>query len=278
VSDHHTTGPEPPPAGPLDELASAILDGEATDAELARAGEPDVARRVARFSALADQVRQVPDAPAERREAAIAAALGAFDAAADRPDELAARRERRSSWADPARRLRLVGAAAAAVVAIAVGAAVLGTSPGDDETTAADAVDGGGGTSDATAESDLGATAPSSRGPDANEEQAAGSAGDASQPSAAPFDLGEFDSAEQLLDEAMTRPATGADDTAFGTTSSQGLPRCTDPTGGATRIDTAELDGRAVLVFVRADGGDDDGPEIAVVDATTCDVLAERGR
>jgi hypothetical protein len=275
MTDRHPTGPggpeaEPPEVGPLDELASAILDGDATEAELARADEPEVARRVARFSALAEQVRQGSPGPDDRREAAIAAALAEFGGEAAPADELAARRERRGGWADPARRLRILGAAAAAIVAIAVGAVVLDSSPDDDQTTAADAVDDRATEETASSESSLDAETPASDG------QAADSAGGA-EVAPAPIDLGEFESADQLLDEALSRPAVPPQDTSFGAAEPSAAARCADPTGGATRIDTAELDGRAVLVYVRDDAGADGDVEIVVVDAATCEVLARRG-
>jgi hypothetical protein len=120
-----------------DELASAHVDGLTTPDEVARIGaDPDLQARVARLQAARDAVR-VPDLPPDddRREAAIAAALGAVppvpETGAAPVDELAARRGRAT------RRLGWAAAVAAAVALALVLPRVLDGDSGSDQTTGA---------------------------------------------------------------------------------------------------------------------------------------------
>ena len=97
-------------------LASAYLDGALTDEERARAeADPDVMAAVQQLRELR-RALSVVDAPnAARRDAAINAALGVFDAeraAAPPPARLRARR-RTNTW--------MIGAAAAALVLVIAG-------------------------------------------------------------------------------------------------------------------------------------------------------------
>jgi hypothetical protein len=106
MTDHHD---------PLDELASAYLDGETTDAEATRiAADPDLVARVEHLAAAREALR-APDAVIDEaeRDNAIAAALAVFDAqATGRITSIAAARR-----SGPSRRtLQLVGIAAAAIL------------------------------------------------------------------------------------------------------------------------------------------------------------------
>jgi hypothetical protein len=66
-----------PPVDPRDELASALLDGEA--APEGRADDPEVMARVERFRSIRSAIATSPPAPREAdREAAVGAALAAF--------------------------------------------------------------------------------------------------------------------------------------------------------------------------------------------------------
>jgi hypothetical protein len=123
-----------PTPDPLDDLASAHLDGLTSAAEAARVkSDPELQGRVAALAEARDALRDAP-APVDdaRREASIAAALAAFDARSDDGgpgrDELAARRARRT-----ARRRLLPAIGVAAAVAIA--ALVLPRLAGDDGST-----------------------------------------------------------------------------------------------------------------------------------------------
>jgi hypothetical protein len=147
---------------PDDELVSAVLDGEATPEERARVeADPAAQERLARFAEARRQIATPVTVPSEARERAIAAALGAFDAASSTPppapwapvepaaappravggapatapsDELAARRNR------PGRGLRLLAAAAAVVVVlIGVGAVIQRADQGEQVATSAPA-------------------------------------------------------------------------------------------------------------------------------------------
>jgi hypothetical protein len=120
-------------------LANAYLDGEVAADERARAEtDPEVVAEVARLRAVSDALRVTDPPDTERREAAIQAALDAFElrpaaTIATTPElpvappvSLDARR--RARW------LRPVAAAAAAVVLIAGGVALLGgRDEGDDD-------------------------------------------------------------------------------------------------------------------------------------------------
>src|SRR5690349_6571253 len=117
---------EPTPR-PDDELVSAVLDGEATADERARVeADPAARARLAELTTVRDRVAAPVTVPADARERAISAALGAFDQASSPaaapesgpatsgpPDQLAARRARRSGSGG-----RYLAAAAAVVVVL----------------------------------------------------------------------------------------------------------------------------------------------------------------
>jgi hypothetical protein len=126
---------------PLDDLASAHLDGETTAAEAARvAADPELRARVARLATARDHLRgAAPPVDPVRRDDAVAAALAAFDLAATDPAPEAGRvavtpiTAARRAIASR-RTLRLVGIAAA-VILLAVAVPLigrLGSDSGDD--------------------------------------------------------------------------------------------------------------------------------------------------
>src|SRR5450755_2532022 len=90
---------------PDDELVSAYLDGEATpDERTTVEGRQELLARVEQLRGVAVEVSRVEGADPAQREAAIAAALGAFDGGAGRAsgepagvDDLEAIRRRRRS-------------------------------------------------------------------------------------------------------------------------------------------------------------------------------------
>lgn len=163
MTDHHD---------PLDDLASAHVDGRTTAAEAARIdADPDLAARVDRFRAARDALQRTADEPidAERREQAIAAALAAFDdgqadpagapAAVAGVSVLATRRHVR-------RRLRLVGIAAA-VALFALALPLLGRlDPGSDDRASFEETAGPLDQHAATESADGGAVAGSTSGED----------------------------------------------------------------------------------------------------------------
>jgi hypothetical protein len=119
-----------PTFDPRDELASAQLDGELTAEEAARAtGDPEVARRLTAFDAVRTAVRADVPVDGGRRDAAVAAALAAFDdAAVEGPGgsltPISAARSGRLRWA------KAVGVAAAVALLAAVAPLLL---DGDDD-------------------------------------------------------------------------------------------------------------------------------------------------
>jgi hypothetical protein len=110
-------------------LASAYLDGALTDDERARAeADPEVMAAVERLREIRQALAVVETPAPARREAAIDAALGTFDAEVRpiAPPPIASlTRRRASSW--------LIGAAAAALVLIVAGGILAVRSQGDDD-------------------------------------------------------------------------------------------------------------------------------------------------
>jgi hypothetical protein len=287
--------PPPPPAdgarGDLDDLVSALLDGvlrgDAADAARRR---PDVAARLAGMAAARDALRDLPPPPASAREAAIHAALGAYDAGGAAPDQgfepgrasvddLGARRAARSGHGPSHRGRRWIGAAAAAVVVAAVGVAVARS--GDDDATTATSAD-----SEVTSEADdaggsLDSAAPAPQS--APEDDAAA----ASEPG---VELGAFPSVDALLDAATaTRRAQPAPSVGAGADSSSealtdplatlsdrcpaGVPAEIARAGAeAGLIGRGTVDGAPVDVW---SAGTADDPHLVALDAA-CAVLSER--
>jgi hypothetical protein len=274
-----------PEVTPLDELASALLDGEATIEERARADDPEITARVARFGEVASVVGSEVEPPTDaERDAAIAAALDAWDeqvSGAGRPrvDELAERRDRSR------RMLRLVGVAAAALAVVGLGAALVDRLPdgGDDDAGVAVEASGGEaeGSDEATAETEA-----------ADDSGAAEAPATESGPQTGEFtvdgdDLGRFEELDDLLFESAARLAAGAGSDAGAALEPDAavleaalacaptaLPteQTVSALGGATVL-RATLDTREVLVFALPTA---DGPRVVVVDAETCEVLADR--
>jgi hypothetical protein len=183
-----------PTPRPDDELVSAVLDGEASADERARVeADPASRQRLAELRAVRDLVAAPVPVPADAREAAIAAALGLFDAAATGPvgpagtpgpsfappapptDQLAARRaSRRGSGGG-----RFL-AVAAAIVVVVIGAGVVlrMLNPPSNQTvaTSADqsseapqvAAGGSGGPANAERESEPGGVVSTTTAPDAS--------------------------------------------------------------------------------------------------------------
>jgi hypothetical protein len=273
------------PTDPLDDLASAHLDGESTAAEAARiGGDPDLTARVGARAAARAALR-APDAPVDdaRREAAISAALAAFDATGV---ELPGEADRRAASATPItvaasrrpmsrRTLRLVTAAAVAVL-LALAVPLLGR------------LDSGG------SEDDLATSSLDDADQETQERSAAGD--DAASGGAAPeapaaadalssanqaYELGTFRDLASL--EAAVRPLLSSSEApapAASTTAADGssdaATRCADAPEGARAgprvlTATATLDARLVVVFVHE--GPDGEHELVVLEATDCSLV-----
>lgn len=290
------TLPDLPDATEPEELASVILDGEATAAEQARAAAPEVAAALARLRAVAEAVGSVGPVDELARERAIAVALDAWGTEAATAsatdgapgDELARRRQAR-------RGLRLVGVAAAVVAALAVGGIALSSGSDDADTSA-----------DVAAEAPEGTEAAGS-GEDGAE---SGAGGTATESALALTDLGAFDDLDDLVafasgeatertvveegdafaddDSAVVGDATAESGSESGLIegSSQDAaepapatgaapPSCSPPpppSGDPVVVSTATLEGRPVTVVVAGTGDD---AVVQVVDAQTCELRYE---
>jgi hypothetical protein len=287
---------------PLDDLASAHLDGQTSAEEAARVtGEPLLTARVEALRAARDALRRADDqslgAAAEletRREAAIAAALSAYDeepsvevgVAAQGVRPLAPLAAARRS-VDGSRRTRQLVGIAAAIILLALAVPLLGGlgSGADDDDSATAELDTRAADEDAassdTAESD---TAESSGTMEAEEPTAASEALD--QGSSALPHLGAVETWAELADAvaaargtsplagSATTTAPAADDsTARSSTLAAGL--CPTAGDGAVFLALADYDGRAVIVRVVVD---DAGVErIQGLDPADCSVVLEIG-
>lgn len=278
---------------PIDDLASAHVDGQTTDAEAARiAADPSLLDRVADLAAVRAAVgSDWPVVDEDRRQASIASALAAFDEATtagsdaslaapgvEGPDTLtpitAAASRRRVSR----RTLRLVGAAAVAV-AVALAVPLLGRldpDSGDED----------------VASTGLEESVDDAGRRDAEAGDTAAGVADDQAPAAeaftlgagAPVELGAFDDLRSLEDAVrpLLSRSTAAvqpdpSTTALDTTGAAGA--CTEAPGVAppgagppVLTGTATLEDRAVLVFVyeRSTGQ----RTVVVVDAGDCAVVS----
>jgi hypothetical protein len=262
------------PLHPLDELASAHLDGLTTPAEAARVdADPDLAARVARLAATRDAVRS-PDAGSDpaRRDEAIAAALDAFDAAGEEGPASAGTAVSpsvTSLTARPAharRALRLVGIAAA-VALLALAVPLLGRldTGSDDDTATSSFEETGAALDDSTAADAAGGDV----GAAASTTVATGSRA---------TDLGSFAALPDLA--AAVRAGVGSKAAAM---ESSPMAATTDSTvacepeqrdaGSSTAyVALAELDGQPVVVLVR---DEPDGTRTMVVlDRQDCSTIS----
>lgn len=297
MTDDPTTDHVPGDADPATDLAGAYLDGEATDAEVARVeAEPALLERVAELEALRDRLA-VPAPPRSLVDDHVGVALDAFappaagsgagtPATATPADELAARRARRDRrWYE---RIPL-GAVAAAVVVVALVGAISQLSTGESDDMAADTA------GDALESADDAGEAADSAGDDSAEDDDSEEGAD--QP-AAESDVGvdeqtgatrlAFADVDALADHLATR--LDAADGATATTSTTGGNAQSDTTVGEagarcaldalagvdqdeiTAVEPAVVAGRDVTALVLTS----DARRLVVVDDATCDVIADR--
>jgi hypothetical protein len=249
-----------------DELVSAHLDGESTPEEDERiAHEPALRARLDTFTQIRDAVAApVPPPADEDRDALLARVVGT--AIAPRPKVVAI-----STWQRV--QTRVLGVAAAIIaVAFLGGAIVLLAGEGD----------GGGGDADSAAESatmsaDADTTMRSSD-PGADDQAGDDAAGSSAYTNPAPLDPvplpGSFPDADALIDEVRAAASAPPEDDgstaeSAAPTTAAGAASCTRP--GAERLYVADIDGRAVLVFVE--------PEtITVLAAADCTTVASAAR
>lgn len=266
----------------LDALASTHLDGRTTPAEAERiAADADLAARVAAMAAARAAVRAA-SAPidAARREAAIAAALAAYDAdgtealelgahpdQAPGPDPalpipLAARRpERRSER----RRWQLLGAAAAAAVLVATGA-LLGSLGSTDEDVASTGVDDRAASTLEESAGDVPAAVSEGTGAPLAADAASEDLGTFLDVAALADHVRSLDVARQVAPSTTTTPPGAAE----GFDSSAGVTPGCPGDGSTTRLleATATVGGAPVVVVVEAGAGGEN--VLRVLDAVDC--------
>jgi hypothetical protein len=247
-----------------DEIASAHLDGATTAEERARVdGDPELQARVAALGAVRGAVHEpVPVDPAAR-DAAIAAALAAFDA------EGAAAEASSGATVTPIAPRRSLSPAALKVVGAAAVLALLAllvprlAGSGDDDQASFEAA--GDAMSDAGGEDHAGSGEP--------DQESAGLS-----TTSAPAALGTYDSLDQLLDAledggARLAPAEGG--AAVANPQAYDLSGCRqDPVPSSAELAGAVVGGqRVVVALVR---GEDALVRVLVLDAATCELLADR--
>jgi hypothetical protein len=230
---------------PHDEVVSAVLDGEATDEEIARVhGDAALSARLAELRAARDAIATSISLPSvAQRDAAVAAAVASSP---EKPGEVIALDDRRR------RRTRQLASIAAALLLVAgiVGAiAVLsnrGTTKGGSTTAAGLAPSS---SSAVTVPGLAGVSTTSAQG-----DQAAAAAG-------GPSDLGSFQTAQQLAEAVKAKmleasPTLGDQSAAHPPAPAASLPggSC-ESRPDATLVGFAELAGRPVTVIVRFTNG-----------------------
>jgi len=266
-----------------DDLASGLLDGTLPDeAAGAARRDPAVTARVAELAAARDRLRQVPPPDPAARDRAVAAALAAFDPAADRDRvaDLASARQRRAAGAP-----RWLGAAAAAVAVVAAvaGLAVMaGDSQDEDQATSSESLSDEAGDQEASSEA-----ADDSAADAAGEDGGAGSAApDATL--AAGGDLGSFTDAAALVDRVAAELGGGGFSVDQDAPRTQESPAPAPGTGcaqaslppaarrdGASFVGTAEVAGTLVDVWVVPDP--DAGDELRVVAVSAaCEAVVDQ--
>jgi len=280
-----TDAPLPPDAA--DELASAYLDGAATDAERARVdADEELGARVRAMAAVRNAVRTPLPVDAARREAALAAAL---DAAEEPGGVLALDRGRPTAapvvplparWRSAGRDRRLRYLAVAAAVAVAALAVPLldrlGTED-DEADTASVALD---------AEASAPAGRDGAEESDAVDDAAGGTAGSAGPEALMADDLGPFDDLEALAGALREQPelaedlyvaptATGGADAVTSTTLAACAGQLELPADAEVLLDaTATLGGTPVVVVVhRLPGGE---PQLLVAAVDGCATLVDQ--
>lgn len=231
------TDTDPPPPDDLNELASAILDGEATDDDRRQAAaNPALGRRIEEFESLADQVRAVPTLDDETRTSLLAGAAAALEPDPPRTEEettatsvVSLERHRNR----PVTRLHPFAVAAVIVAVLAIPAVLIGLNRDSGVYDSA--------ASSGDAASHLDSTAAAGSGPSSDAEESAAepdesAVGSSAMPPPAPVELGAVFSSSELEtavgNEIDSARHTAEDDSS--TTSAFGLTT-TLPSGAALR-------------------------------------------
>lgn len=298
MTDDPTTDPVLGQADPATALASAYLDAEASDAEVARVeSDPALLARVAELEALRDRLA-VPTPPRDLVDDHVAAALAAYSTPIATPDtgtpadELTARRARQGRrWYE---RIPL-GAVAAAVVVIALVGAISQIDTGDSDDMAADTASealestddagddsgddsgdaAGSGGDDSAADGDAGAESPAA-------ESDTFGADEQTNAEVARLAFSDVDALADHLAARFDAPAPTTSTTSPSTQSDATVGQT--PAGCAldalpgvdqreiTAIEPAVIAGQEVTALVITG----DGRRLVVVDDATCDVIDDR--
>jgi hypothetical protein len=278
MTEPRSTPGDPPPATPLDEAASARLDGEEVPGSGPEADDPEVVARAATFAEVSRIVGEPVDPVDDRqRDAAVAAALDAWDAdrEADRTaDELARRRARHRTAK------RWLGVAAAVAAVVGLGALVAQVDTADDES-ASDAGD-----ATVPADTEQGAASGSDDGSGGagtdSDDQGTAEQATEEQPTASldpqVAQLGTFSSAADLLDAAVeleeqADEGSRATDAAAPDAVARARACAGEVDDRRALVALAVLEDREVAIVADRAGGD---VRLQVVQLTDCSVAAMR--
>ena len=249
----------------LDELASAHLDGATTPEEASRvAADPALLARVESLRAVRAALQATPRPDPDRREAAIAAALAAFDEDADAPvagvtslAEVAARRRTMSrSW-------RIAGVAAAAAAVVALVPLLASQSDDDDQSAAEVSMDADAETMEGDEQTPTAADARPDDADEAGNDAAPTSTASPGQEFGAleggPASLGEFATDADLVAAAEALEAADTASQAYSATESSGVAQCAEdvlatvPAGEPVELlATGEVAGVRTIVVLTA--------------------------
>jgi hypothetical protein len=249
----------------FDELASAHLDGATSPEEAALvASDPALQARVEELRVVRDAIRESPAVDPARRDAAIAAALDAFDDAAAPGVPAAPVTALAPRRAPTPTLVRVLGVAAVFVLLALLAVPLLGNlgDGGDDEASFEATSDDLGGADAATGD-DTGAEAAES--PDLSTTVPTPTAGLAPSTYA---DLDALAAAVAAGDFTANRSST--QDSAF----EEADAFCSTPGTPNTQVATAVVAGDPVIVWIRSSS--DGTRQLTVLSADGCEVLDER--
>lgn len=277
MTDPHHPPHHSDPLDPLDELASAHLDGATSPDEAARvATDPELAARVERLAAAREALRAAVDEPADaaRRDAAIAAALSAFAEVdqATGATAVAVPLVRPHRSRPRTRTLQVIGIAAAAV-ALALTVPLLDRLGSDDrDDTASSSFDATGGSLGPSLESGDGAgggVADSASGLSGFDAATAPDLGAFADLAALHGEVRAQVAGQKVSSTTAPVPATAAAD---GESAPERNQTCAPASAGVVYVARATLDGQPVTVVVRDDGA---GQRTLVVLDAACATLSE---
>lgn len=282
--------PRDPGPRDVDELASALVDGSLDADEAARAAaDPEVATRAEAIRRLRATLRDVPAAPPTAEDAAVAAAVEAFDEAAVGKDVApVATSGGEARWLSPRNPRPWLVAAAVLAIVVAAGVFTRRDSSDDDvAATARDAAEEPASQAESTVPSDEdgGATL------DASEDNARGEVapGDVGGTSAERLvadvqDLGDVDGVDELTARVMAGwrddgAAESSQEAFEPTRACRALSGRGDPERGTSRyVAEARLEGERVIVHLYSNDGAEDELRLVATNEACEDLVDETVR